>query len=139
MLRSSASQETGPSGASFFGAQDAERSTDATLPLPAADRGLPPRLSSDFCPDRSGRWSGFVELIIRSEVLDVEPNFGSFGGLYFRPGYVITNAGMSVRVACGAELFARTLNLADRSYGDVLGFPAPRRTGIVGVRIAASR
>ena len=88
---------------------------------------------------RSARWSGFVELIARSKVLDVEPNFGSFGGLFFTAAYAVANAGISVPVSSGVQIFARALNLADRSYEEVLGFPAPRRNGIVGVRIAASR
>jgi len=31
------------------------------------------------------------------------------------------------------------LNLFDRAYEEVLGYPAPRRTAYVGVRLAASR
>jgi outer membrane receptor protein involved in Fe transport len=31
------------------------------------------------------------------------------------------------------------MNLADRTYEETLGFPAPRRNGTVGVRVALGR
>ena len=85
------------------------------------------------------RFTAFAEMIARSEILDVEPNFGSFGGLFFSPGYLYVNAGASVRVAGGVDVTARVLNLADRRYEETLGYPALRRSAMVGIRIAASR
>jgi outer membrane cobalamin receptor len=85
------------------------------------------------------RFTAFAELTSRSEILDVEPNFGSFGGLFVSPGYVVVNVGASVRVVRGVDVTARVLNLADRQYEETLGYPALRRSGIVGIRVAAGR
>ena len=86
----------------------------------------------------AGRVTAFGEMTTRSRTRDIEPNSGSIGG-FFAPGYAVINAGGSVRVAHGLDVYARVLNLADRTYEEILGFPALRRSGIVGVRIAASR
>jgi outer membrane cobalamin receptor len=82
---------------------------------------------------------GFVELGARGRTLDVEPNYGAFGGLFPARGYAVVNAGATVRVARQVELFARAMNLADQPYEETLGFPAPRRNGTVGVRVALGR
>jgi outer membrane cobalamin receptor len=47
--------------------------------------------------------------------------------------------GGSFRVVRGVEVYARVLNLFDRTYEEVLGYPAPGRTAFAGVRIAARR
>jgi outer membrane receptor protein involved in Fe transport len=85
------------------------------------------------------RFTAFAEVTSRSEILDVEPNFGSFGGLFVSPGYVVVNAGASVRVARGLDVTARVLNLADRQYEETLGYPALRRSVMAGIRLAAGR
>jgi outer membrane cobalamin receptor len=85
------------------------------------------------------RATAFVEVIARSRILDVEPNFGSFGGLFYSPGYLVANAGASVRVGGGLELTARVLNVGDRAYEETLGYPALRRSAMVGLRVAAGR
>jgi outer membrane receptor protein involved in Fe transport len=87
----------------------------------------------------AGRLTAFGEVTTRAQILDVEPNFGAFGGLFFSPGYAVVNAGATVRLARGLDVYARVLNLADRAYEETLGFPALGRSGIVGVRVAASR
>jgi outer membrane receptor protein involved in Fe transport len=81
----------------------------------------------------------FGEISSRSRVLDVEPTFGSFGGLFFTPGWTVFNIGASVRLRPGIDLYARVINVGDRQYEETLGFPALRRNAIVGVRLAASR
>src|SRR5262249_31324350 len=85
------------------------------------------------------RVTAFAELTSRSQTLDVEPNLGSFGGLFFCPGYTVVNLGASVRVMPRVEVYGRVMNLADRSYEEILGFPALGRSGIIGIRVAASR
>jgi outer membrane receptor protein involved in Fe transport len=75
----------------------------------------------------------------RGEFLDLEPNFGAFGGLYDAPGYVTVAAGGSFRLAPGVDVTARVTNLFDRDYEEALGFPALGRSAMVGVRIAGSR
>ncbi|MGE5243441.1 MAG: TonB-dependent receptor [Betaproteobacteria bacterium] len=86
-----------------------------------------------------GRLSAFGELTTRSRALDVEPTYGAFGGLFFTPGYAVADAGASVQVAPHVSVYARVTNLTDRAYEEILGFPALRRSGIVGVRVAAGR
>ena len=75
----------------------------------------------------------------RSHTLDVEPSWGASGGLFTAPGFAVADAGMSVRLARGVDLLARVDNLLDAAYEAVLGYPAPRRSFTVGVRLAASR
>ena len=84
----------------------------------------------------AGRVTAFGELTTRAQVLDVEPNYGSFGGLFFSPGYAVLSLGASVRLVPRVELYARVLNLADRTYEETLGYPALRRSGVAGVRVA---
>jgi outer membrane cobalamin receptor len=85
----------------------------------------------------TNRLTGFAEVQQRSETLDLEPNFA--GSTYPNPGYAVFNAGVSVTLTKNIDVFVRGLNLSDREYEEVLGYPALRRSGIAGVRIAASR
>ena len=83
--------------------------------------------------------SAFAQLQIRGEALDAEPAFGPSGGLYTNPGHSVVNIGGAWRPVKAVELFARTLNLFDRDYEEVLGYPAPGRTAYVGARFAVGR
>jgi outer membrane receptor protein involved in Fe transport len=83
------------------------------------------------------RLTGFAEVQQRSDTLDLEPNFA--GSTYSNEGYAVFNAGVSFPLTKNFNLFVRGLNLNDREYEEVLGYPALRRSGIVGVRLAASR
>lgn len=85
------------------------------------------------------RLVGFGSVAARGETLDAEPAFGPSGGLYDNPGRVVADVGGSVRLVRGLHLYARALNLFDRAYEEVLGFPAPGRTLFAGVRVAAGR
>ena len=85
------------------------------------------------------RASLFASLEARGRTLDAEPAFGSNGGLYDNPGRAVVDAGATFRVVRGVEAFARVLNLFDRQYEEVLGYPAPGRTAFAGVRVAARR
>lgn len=86
--------------------------------------------------DRPG-FTAFAEVLQRGDTLDLEPN--SAGTTFTSPGYAVLNAGVSVGVGRHLQVFARGLNLTDREYEETLGYPALRRSGIVGVRIAAGR
>lgn len=85
------------------------------------------------------RVSAFATLSSRGRMLDLEPNFGSFGGLFFSPGYAVVDIGGTLPLRRGLDLFARVNNVANRQYEETLGFPALGRTGVIGVRVAASR
>jgi outer membrane receptor protein involved in Fe transport len=86
-----------------------------------------------------GRLLTFGELSARGETLDVEPNFGASGGLFPSAGYAVVNLGASARVVPHFEVYGRVLNVANRSYEEVLGFPALGRSVIIGLRVAAGR
>jgi outer membrane receptor protein involved in Fe transport len=81
----------------------------------------------------------FAALNARGETLDAEPAFGPSGGLYENPGRTLVDLGGGYTLVRGLELFARVLNLFDKDYEEVLGFPSPGRTAFAGVRIAARR
>jgi outer membrane cobalamin receptor len=86
-----------------------------------------------------GRTTSFVQIGARGRALDVEPTFGTFGGLFTNPGYLVAHAGTAVRITRMLDLVARVGNVTNRRYEETLGFPAPGRTVMVGVRFAASR
>lgn len=87
----------------------------------------------------AARLTAFGALTSRSRLLDLEPNFGSFGGLFFTPGFAVLDVGASVPVTRRIDIFGRVNNLTDRSYEEILGFPALGRNGLIGVRVAAGR
>ena len=99
-----------------------------------------PRHSGSFDATWSrAQLSAFTQIQIRGEALDAEPAFGPSGGLYLNPGYTVVNLGGSWRPLKAVELFARALNLFDRDYEEVLGYPAPGRTAYVGARFAVGQ
>lgn len=81
----------------------------------------------------------FSMLDARGAALDAEPAFGPSGGLYDNPGHAVVDVGGAFRLMRGVEVFGRVLNLFDRAYEEVLGFPSPGRTVFVGVRLLYSR
>lgn len=89
-------------------------------------------------------WTGarvqaFASMGARGRALDIEPNFGAFGGLFEVAGFTRVDAGLRVRVHRVVDVFARVTNLLDRTYEESLGFPAPGRLGVAGVRVALGR
>jgi outer membrane cobalamin receptor len=85
------------------------------------------------------QWSVFVRATGRGSALDTEPNYGASGGLFYAPGYVVMDAGTSVRPWKAVTLTARIDNLLDKLYEPILGYPAPGRTFTLGVRLAVRR
>ncbi len=83
--------------------------------------------------------SGFVRGGGRGEALDVEPSYGTFGGLFDAAGYQVWHTGASWRIAKAFEVFGRVENLFDRSYEEAFGFPALGRRVTAGLRVAAGR
>jgi outer membrane cobalamin receptor len=75
----------------------------------------------------------------RSRALDVEPNWGAAGGLYYAPGFAVADAGVAIHAGRYADVLLRAGNLFDRQYEAVFGYPAPRRSFTLGVRLAAGR
>lgn len=71
---------------------------------------------------------------LRGEVLDVEPNFGIFGGLFRNKGYVLANAGFAYRLLGGMEVYGRMNNFLNQKYEESFGFPALHRNFLAGVK-----
>lgn len=82
-----------------------------------------------------GPASVFTTFRARSSVLDVEPSFGTFGGLFTAPGFAVLDAGASWRIGRQVTVFGRGLNLLDRQYEEAFGYPSPGRLGMIGVRV----
>ena len=85
------------------------------------------------------RLQAFATATLRGPTLDVEPNFGAFGGLFENPGYRVVTLGGAWTLAARVSLHARVANAFGASYEDVLGYPALGRTVYAGVRVAARR
>ena len=71
----------------------------------------------------------------RTQVLDVEPSFGAFGGLFPNKGYFLANAGFAYRLPRGVELYGRLNNFLNRKYEEALGFPALHLNFLAGVKL----
>jgi len=70
----------------------------------------------------------------RGKVLDVEPNFGAFGGLFPNKGYFLANTGFSIRAGHGVELYGRVNNFLNQKYEEALGFPSLHLNFLAGIK-----
>ena len=81
---------------------------------------------------------------VRGAVLDLEPNDGAFACtlglpcLFQNHGYVLMNAGFSVRTFHDVELFGQLNNLLNQKYEEVFGYPSYRLNFMAGVRLRLS-
>jgi outer membrane cobalamin receptor len=116
---------------------------DNAAPPPfAVGEALLRRPRHQFFADLSMTASGmsaFVRGGGRGKALDVEPSYGTFGGLFDAAGYQVWHAGASWRIAKAFAVFGRVENLFDRSYEEAFGFPALGRRFTAGLRVAAGR
>lgn len=115
---------------------------DAAPPPFTVGQALLRRPAHQFFADASlatGRLIAFVRGNGRGRVLDVEPSYGTFGGLFDAAGYQVWTAGVTVRAVRFVDVYARAENLFDRTYEEAFGFPALGRRLTVGLRIAAGR
>lgn len=87
----------------------------------------------------AGRVSAFFRVDNRGDVPDIDPSFGASAGIFTNPGFTTADAGVSVRLLDQVEIFGRALNLFDRDYEEIFGFPSLGRSVMVGVRLATSR
>ena len=83
--------------------------------------------------------AAFARVGGRARSLDVEPSYGTYGGLFYNPGFTVVDAGASWRIASFVEVIGRIGNVFDRRYEETFGFPALGRNATIGVRIAAGR
>jgi len=117
----------------------ADRATAAPSPFMVGDRLLrrpAHQLSADLVA-AIGPLQAFVRGGGRSAVRDVDPSWGTFGGMFDAPGYVSWDAGASVAFLSRARLIGRITNILDRRYEETLGYPAPGRGAFLGLRIAS--
>jgi vitamin B12 transporter len=102
-----------------------------------AGRELPrrPRLSSAASlHGRFGaRLGGDLTVAWVGPRADVDPVTGA---RTTNAGFVTADVALAWRVIRGGELTLRVVNLADRAYQEVLGYPAPGRRVMLGVRFA---
>ena len=81
------------------------------------------------------RFSVFTSVGARGRTLDIDPTFGTFGGLFDNPSYAVVDIGGSLRATTGLEFIARIQNLLDNDYEEAFGFPALGRSFTAGVRV----
>jgi outer membrane receptor protein involved in Fe transport len=87
----------------------------------------------------AGRVSGFFRIDSRGDTWDIDPSFGANAGIFVNRGYTTADAGVSARLLDQVEVFGRALNLFDKQYEEIYGFPSLGRSVMVGVRLATSR
>ncbi|HUU34504.1 MAG TPA: TonB-dependent receptor [Vicinamibacterales bacterium] len=85
------------------------------------------------------RLQSFATAALRGTTLDVEPNFGTFGGLFENAGHAVVTTGAAVTIAPHLIVYGRIANVFGARYEDVFGYPALGRTAYVGIRVAARR
>jgi outer membrane cobalamin receptor len=87
--------------------------------------------------ENSGYWRG--------EVLDLEPNYGTYACelglpcLFDNRGYLRLDGGFSYKAYRGLEVYGQVYNLLDRHYEEVLGFPALPLNFMAGIRFNLAR
>jgi outer membrane cobalamin receptor len=70
----------------------------------------------------------------RGRSLDVEPNDGAFGGLFWNSGYVTAGLNVNYRLRGNLTLYANLHNALNRRYEEIYGFPAPLLNVVAGVK-----
>jgi outer membrane cobalamin receptor len=70
----------------------------------------------------------------RGRDLDVEPNYGAFGGLFWAGGYVNAGINVNYRLRSNLTVYANLRNALDRHYEEIYGFPAPFLNVVAGVK-----
>lgn len=113
---------------------------DCSTPLPLGDSsGLarrPKLAGSASLVWTRGVHSAFVTAGGRGVMRDLEPVRGE--QLFDNPGYLELSAGVSVAIfSPDTRFFMRVSNLLDRRYEEILGYPAPRRAIVIGLRLTA--
>jgi outer membrane cobalamin receptor len=75
----------------------------------------------------------------RGHDLDVEPNRGAFGGLFWSGGYVTTGINVNYRLPKNFTVYANLRNALNRHYEEIYGFPAPLLNVVAGVKWSLAR
>jgi outer membrane receptor protein involved in Fe transport len=83
-----------------------------------------------------GRVSANVTGYFRASDLDVDPTYGASAGLYPCRGFVDMGINLNVRLGAGLTAYGNLRNALNRSYEEVLGYPAPKLNFVAGVKWA---
>jgi outer membrane receptor protein involved in Fe transport len=81
-----------------------------------------------------GRVDANIAGYARGRSLDVEPNYGAFGGLYSNPGFAVVNVNINYRVAGNLTAYVNVRNALNRRYEEIYGFPAPLLNVVAGLK-----
>ncbi len=81
-----------------------------------------------------GRFAADVTGYFRATVLDVEPNYGAFGGLFYNPGFANFGFNVNYAVPRGFTVYGSLRNALNWHYEEALGFPAPLLNFVSGVK-----
>jgi len=84
-----------------------------------------------------GRAQAYVAVNGRGGMADFEPNYAV--AVLTSAGFAVCDLGGSFNLGRGLEAYARVTNLLNRAYEDALGYPAPGRLAMVGLRVAIGR
>lgn len=75
----------------------------------------------------------------RGRDLDVEPNYGAFGGLFRNGGYVNAGINVNYRLRGNLTVYANLRNALDRHYEEIYGYPAPFLNVVAGVKWSVAK
>lgn len=88
---------------------------------------------------RRGRFDSNVTAYFRGKDLDVEPNYGAYGGLYWTPGFVNLAINVNYRVKGNLTAYVNLRNALDRHYEEIYGYPAPLLNVVTGLKWSLAR
>ena len=99
-----------------------------------------PKQSGSFVASlRHGRADLNVTGSFRGHTLDVEPNYGAFGGFYTNPGNQSIAMNLNVRVRGNLAMYANLRNAFNQHYEEIYGFPAPLLNVVMGLKWSLAR
>jgi outer membrane receptor protein involved in Fe transport len=99
-----------------------------------------PRNSGNVVANYSHRnFSANVTGYFRGSTLDVEPNFGAFGGLYPNPGFGVVGLNVNYAISHGLTVYGNLRNALNRHYEEIFGFPSPLLNFVAGVKWSLPR
>ncbi len=86
-----------------------------------------------------GRMDSNFTATARGNALDVEPNYGGFGGLYKHSGYLNAGINVNYRVRGNLTAYANLRNAFNRHYEEIYGYPAPLLNVVAGLKWSLAR
>ena len=88
---------------------------------------------------RRGKASLTVSSVFRGSVLDVEPTYGAFSGLFRNPGYANLGIGLNYALGHGVMAYGNLRNALNRHYEETFGYPSPLLNFVAGMKWSMSR